>query len=81
MDTGIRKAIEKINLLAQDPDFMRRYEAREKEIADFNRSVSAARKEGFVLGLSRGGLSVVEISKKTGLSVEAIEKILKNNRY
>jgi uncharacterized protein len=84
MDQAIRKAQGVILAIPHDEEIYRRYQMRELALADYKNSIYSAYKRGFAIGkqkwllrLSQNGLSATEISELTDLSVEKIEKILK----
>jgi predicted transposase/invertase (TIGR01784 family) len=67
MDTAIRKAIEKIDLLARDRVMMREYAAREKEVLDFNSTLSFSNKEKFAEGKKEGIEEGIAIGEQEGI--------------
>jgi hypothetical protein len=79
MKKELRIKYGKIAHIMYDQDLVRRYEAHEREVLDFNSSISYAKKEGFAIGLSQTGVSVAKIAEITGLPVKEIEWILKKN--
>jgi predicted transposase/invertase (TIGR01784 family) len=85
MDQAIRKAQGVILVIPHDVEIYRRYQMRELAMLDYYNSIYSAKKEGeqkerqkHVLKLSQNGFSAAEISRFIDLSVEEIEKILKN---
>jgi predicted transposase YdaD len=54
MDTAIKRANEKIQVVANDREALHFYHMREMAIYDFNSGMSAARKEGIAIGEQRG---------------------------
>jgi predicted transposase/invertase (TIGR01784 family) len=91
MDTAIKKAYEKIQVVTQDETMLSEYEMREKAFYDYNSGINAALKRGKLEGkqegiaiveekvtinLKRLGYSTAEIATMVGKTTEEINKIL-----
>jgi predicted transposase/invertase (TIGR01784 family) len=90
MDSGIRKAEEKMEYVTRDKEALRAYQMREMALSDWTSGLNHARKEGIQEGMQEGiqkgrleiarnlkkiGVPVGQIAQGTGLSVEDIAKL------
>ncbi|MDR0756981.1 MAG: Rpn family recombination-promoting nuclease/putative transposase, partial [Tannerella sp.] len=90
MDTAIKRANEKIQVVAQDRDALHVYHMRQMAIYDYNNGMSAAREEGeqrgieegeknarftFALTLKQKGFSVEDTVEYTGLTKEEVTNL------
>ena len=86
MDSAIKAAEKKLNIINKDKEFLRYYRLRQMALSDYTSSMNYARAEGIQEGMQEGraetarsalaeGLPIDIISKITGLSSEQIAKL------
>jgi predicted transposase/invertase (TIGR01784 family) len=90
MDTAIRLAQDKLEMISRDPDLLRAYERYEKAASDWTTGINGARQEGRIEGRQEGrveerkevgrklksrGYSPDEIVDITGLDTKTIESL------
>lgn len=81
-DQTLRKAIDEWDRVSQDPEMLLAYEARQKVLLDELSALRRAEKKGkeeVALNLLKLGVDIETIIKATGLTLEEIEQLRKQN--
>lgn len=84
-DPVLKKAIEDWERLSSDKDFLRLYEAREKEIKDRISEIETAEEKAaketkiqLIQNMIKVGVPIEKVAEGAEVSVEEVNKILKN---
>jgi predicted transposase/invertase (TIGR01784 family) len=87
MDVAITKAVEKINHVTQDKEFLRQYNLRQMVLSDYTTGINTAMEQGIQQGIQKGleqvarnlialNAPISQISQITGLTEQDIKNVL-----